>query len=455
LAICLVLGVVGSGAVIRLVRLSTVATKNLLYVDAARVARLPRWRILLRHILPNVAAPLIVQGFLVYGGIFLFLTALSFLSLGFSPETPSWGQMTYEASQNISQHPWAMVPIGAVIILTVLALNTLGSTLLAALPSQQTTHPSPPSAPHPNRTAASGSATSDRPSPHPAGPVPDDVLLRLSGLTIAIPGVRDGKPLVEGVSLDVHRGRTLALVGESGSGKTLTALALLGLLPHGAHICAGQVLFEQTDLAGMSEQRLRRLRGNRIAFVSQEPMVALDPCFTVRSLLLEAVHEHTPLRRRAARARAAELLTLVGIGQVDRVLDSFPHQLSGGMAQRVAIALAISGEPELLVADEPTTALDVTVQAEILDLIRSLQEKLGMTTIIVTHDFGVVADLADDVAVMYAGQIVERGRVDDVLLEAVHPYTQALLAASGGAGHGEQATPLPKGSVPPPEAAHV
>jgi peptide/nickel transport system permease protein len=433
-AMTAVLGVFGSAGIIRLVRSSTVVTRNLLYVDAARVAQLPRRRILLRHILPNVAAPLVVQAFLAYGGIFLLLTSLAFLSLGFNPDQPSWGQITYEASQNISQHPWLMVPIGAVIILTLLAINALGSAFLRLMPSQAARDRAVKR--HARRPQARPEAASDGP-PSPGAPTPgaqqpdsDSAMLHVDGLSVSIPGVHGDAPLVDGVTLAARQGETLALVGESGSGKTLTALAIANLLPPEAQISSGQIALDGRVVSALSERGFRRLRGRKIAFIAQEPSRALDPCFTVRSQLTEVIRGHGRAGRAQARRRAAELLDLVGIARVEDVLRSYPHQLSGGMAQRVAIAMAISGDPELIVADEPTTALDVTVQAEILDLLRGLQERLGMTLILITHDMGVVADMADTVAVMRGGKVVETGPARHVLTEPADAYTRELLRAA-------------------------
>ena len=448
-----VLGILGSAGVVRLVRASTQATRHLLYVDAARVAAIPSGRILLRHILPNVAGPLVVQGFLMYGGVFLFVNALAFLSLGFSPEKPSWGQMTQDASAQISIDPWLMVPVGTVIILTVLSLNMLGAAVLSILPSTQ--RPSllvgrrrPRATGVPQQVDDPANAAVDSVTTEGPG----DTLLSLENVSVSLPGVRGDRPLVEGATLRVRRGTTLGLVGESGSGKTLTALSIIGLLPASGHLSAGRVLFETQDLSGLSNRQMQRVRGTRIGLVSQEPMMALDPCFTVRSQLREAVRAHGRTPRRDARDRANDLLRQVGIADVERVSHSYPHQLSGGMAQRVAIALALSGQPDLLVADEPTTALDVTVQGEILDLLRALQRDLGMTIVLVSHALGVVADLCDEVAVMYAGQIVEVGSVDDVLMRPAHPYTRVLLEATPDLyADGAEPCAVP-GSVPPPEA---
>jgi peptide/nickel transport system permease protein len=264
----------------------------------------------------------------------------------------------------------------------------------------------------------------------------------------------DGGPaLVTGVSFALRPGRVLGLVGESGCGKTMTARSLLGLLPDGVSVSGGAIYWQGRNLVGLSEKDLGAVRGREIAMISQEPMVALDPMFSVAYQLVQPLRRIRGLGRAEARRVAAELLQQVGIVDAGRVLSSYPHQLSGGMAQRVAIALALTGQPKLLVADEPTTALDVTVQAEILSLLRSLVRDTGLSVVIVSHDLGVVADICDDVAVMYAGEIVESGAAVRVLDDPAHPYTMALLGANPHVPDGE---PVPlrlasiAGTVPAP-----
>ncbi|MEO1312759.1 MAG: ABC transporter ATP-binding protein [Pseudomonadota bacterium] len=240
---------------------------------------------------------------------------------------------------------------------------------------------------------------------------------------------RDGEVhAVNSVSFDVGPGELLGVVGESGSGKSVTMMSLMGLLPSPpAEILSGQVMYAGEDVRKMSEAQLRHLRGGDVGFVFQDPMTSLNPVFTVGYQLVEPLQIHMGLSKKAALTRAAELLALVGIPDPQRRLRDYPHQFSGGMRQRVMIAIALACDPKLLIADEPTTALDVTIQAQIIELIRDLRQQLGMAIVWITHDLGVVAGIADRVMVMYGGQIVEHGPVGELFANPRHPYTRALL----------------------------
>jgi peptide/nickel transport system ATP-binding protein len=232
---------------------------------------------------------------------------------------------------------------------------------------------------------------------------------------------------VDGISYAVEQGKTLGIVGESGSGKTVSSLTALGLTRTRGSQIEGKIMFEGEDLVAMTVDKLRTIRGNDVAMIFQDPLSSLHPFYKVGWQLVEAMQSHRSIAKRAARTRAIELLQLVGIPDPKRRVDQYPHEFSGGMRQRAMIAMALANEPKLLIADEPTTALDVTVQAQILALLDDLQKRLGMAIIIITHDLGVVAEIADDIAVMYAGRIVERGTATEIFNAPQHPYTWGLL----------------------------
>jgi peptide/nickel transport system ATP-binding protein len=260
---------------------------------------------------------------------------------------------------------------------------------------------------------------------------------------------------VDGIDLALARGRTLGLVGESGCGKSVTSLAIMGLLPPENSKVKGEVRFEGRDLLTLDAATIRDLRGARLAMIFQEPMTSLNPAYTVGDQIVEAIQQHQRLSAADARARAIEMLRIVRIPSPERRVDDYPHKLSGGMRQRAMIAMALACGPDLLIADEPTTALDVTIQAQILDLMRGLRRDTGTAIILITHDLGVVAEMADDVAVMYAGQIVERAPVRDLFARPEHPYTVGLLGSIPRLDEKRERLPSIEGRVPdmtrPPE----
>jgi peptide/nickel transport system ATP-binding protein len=251
-------------------------------------------------------------------------------------------------------------------------------------------------------------------------------LLEVSDLSVAFAGHKETVTVVDHVSFSVEAGKTLGIVGESGSGKTVSSLALVGLLPRNATV-TGSARFDGRQLVGMSPRQLRNVRGNEISVIFQEPMTSLDPSFTIGNQLMGAYRTHHGGSKDAARQRAMEMLRLVGIPEPQKRIVEYPHSFSGGMRQRVMIALALISSPRLLIADEPTTALDVTIQSQILELLRELQKEFGMAIIFVTHDLGVVASVCDDVSVMYAGQVVEQAPIDDFFASPRHPYSVGLL----------------------------
>ncbi|GGD24725.1 dipeptide/oligopeptide/nickel ABC transporter ATP-binding protein [Microbacterium faecale] len=411
-------GVLVSASYLRMAQASTLAVRSELYVDAAKVAGLSTPRVVFGHVLPNVVGPIIVMSSLTFGAALLVQASLGFLGLGPPPPAPTWGGMIAEASTYIYQHPWLLVPTGVVLALTILAANLIGDALrdgdgkrqrFSLLTRAANTAPTLP--------ARTDAAQSER-------------LLEVRDLSITFSPDDSGEKVVDGISFGIDRGEIVAVVGESGSGKTMTALAIIGLLPVPGHVCEGAIEFDGVGISSLSPSKMATYRGKRIGMISQEPMMALDPCFTVASQLVAPVRRHRKVGRAEGRRIARSLLEEVGLRDIDAVMHSYPHQLSGGMAQRVAIAIALTGEPELLIADEPTTALDVTVQAGILDLLRSLQKKTGMAIMFVTHDLGVVADIASRAVVMEKGHIVEKATVEGLFADPQHEYTRALIGAT-------------------------
>jgi oligopeptide/dipeptide ABC transporter ATP-binding protein len=279
----------------------------------------------------------------------------------------------------------------------------------------------------------------------------NDVILSVSGLSTQFRTHGGTVKAVQDVSFEIEQGRTFALVGESGCGKSATALSIMRLIPDPpGKIVAGRVEFKSRDLLGLSEAQMRDIRGNQIGMIFQEPMTSLNPVFTVGNQIVEAIVFHQKKGAAQAWKEAADLLARVGIPDPEQRVREYPHQLSGGMRQRVMIAMAISCKPSLLIADEPTTALDVTIQAQILDLLGALREEEGMSILLITHDLGVVAERADDLAVMYASRIAETGQTSAVLARPLHPYTQGLLRSLPRMGTGVKRLSVIPGSVPDP-----
>ena len=277
------------------------------------------------------------------------------------------------------------------------------------------------------------------------------VLLEIKDLSTSF-FTSDGEvKAVDGVTFNIENGKTMGLVGESGCGKSVTALSIMQLLSKGiGRVVGGEIVYRGEDLSTFSENRMREIRGNEISMIFQEPMTSLNPVFTIGEQIMESVQLHQKVNKKEARDRAIEMLRLVKIAEPEKRVKDFPHQLSGGMRQRVMIAMALSCNPSLLMADEPTTALDVTIQAQILELIGELQEQLGMAVLLITHDLGVVAEQADEVAVMYAGKIVERAKPEMIFSHPLHPYTVGLMnSVPGATGKTARLEAIP-GIVPSP-----
>ena len=271
-------------------------------------------------------------------------------------------------------------------------------------------------------------------------------LLSVQGLSTAF----GSATVVDRISFDLAVGEVLGIVGESGSGKSVTALSIMRLIAHPGRITTGTVMFEGEDLLKKSEAEMRNIRGARISMIFQEPMTSLNPVFTIGDQIMETLRQHQGMDRAAARRKAVELLKLVEIPSAERRVDEYPHQMSGGMRQRVMIAIALACSPKLLIADEPTTALDVTIQAQILDLLRQLQRELGMAVILITHDLGVVAEFVQRVIVMYAARGAETGTVANLFRAPLHPYTEGLLQSVPQLDHVVERLPAIEGTIPSP-----
>jgi peptide/nickel transport system permease protein len=407
-----VLGIMLAPSFFRLTRSLVVQVKRNLYVDAARVSALSEPRIVGRHILAVIRGPLVIHFVLISSVAIIIQSGLDFIGLG-DPNVPTWGGMLQDAFRSLYLSSTAFIWPGLAIALTVMSLLLLGNALRDALEDVER-------APQKARVEPIRSTV----------PITSDALLCVDALVVGY-GKADGTldRVVDGVSFELRAGEVLGLVGESGSGKTQTALAILRLLPTGGQVAGGRIVLDGEDLAQRTEREMVALRGTRIAYIPQEPMSNLDPTARIGSQLTEPMRVKLGMSRKDARKRALELLAQVNIKNPEYVFNSYPHEISGGMAQRVLIAGAVSCDPEIIVADEPTTALDVTVQAEILDILRTLQRERGMAVLLVTHNFGVVADLCDRVVVMQSGQIVEEGDVRRIFAEPAHDYTRMLMSA--------------------------
>ncbi len=434
------LGILYSTAFLRLARSIVLTEREEVYVKSARVIGASPTRILIRHIFLNIAPPLIVQITLTVGAVLLAEAGLSFIGIGVQPPQASWGTMLNTAAAYMELNAFLAVPPGLAIVATVLSVNLLGDVLRDSIGRGIRVPATPP-----RRPAQVRPATGPRPQARE-----NDALL-VDGLDVMVsPKGGAEVPVVMDMSLRIAKGETLGLVGESGSGKTVTGLALMGLIGSGGRITGGRVVLDGTDLLGLSPKGLETARGNDIAMVFQDPTTSLNPAYTVGSQIAEVLRVKTGLSRRAAWDRTVELIDRVGIPRAAERARAYPHELSGGMAQRIAIARALSCRPKLLIADEPTTALDVTVQQEILDLFRDLQDEFGTAMLFVTHDLAVAADICDRIAVMYCGEIVETAPVDHLFANPRHPYTAGLLSAMPHGASGTPPLPIIPGAVPTP-----
>ena len=473
--VAVAIGIVFVPSFVRLIRGEVIGVREEAYIESAQSLGARPGRIMRTHVLPNVASPIIIQVSLALGFALLAEAGLSFLGIGAQPPTPSWGDMLNEAYQFIFQAPLALVFPGLAIMVTVLSFNMVADGLRDAVGRGSATGPGRGirTRLRERRAAAQRDrldgaiparpTESDPPSPAPASPAVGNgtnrTALRSANHLLNVDHLRvefaiNGRswPVVEDLSFSVEPGRTLGLVGESGSGKTVSALAIMGLLPKQvARVTGGSVRFEGRNLLELGPKELRSIRGDQIAMIFQDPMSSLNPAFTVGNQIAEQVRAHRDVGRAEAKRIAVEMLERVEIPDASRRSRDYPHQFSGGMRQRVMIAMALSCSPKLLIADEPTTALDVTTESQILDLLHALLVEESMAMIFVTHDLGVIAEVADEVVVMYAGQKVEQAAAGRLFTRPRHPYTEALLTSMPQ--HTPTGAPLPviPGVVPRPE----
>lgn len=398
--------------VARVVRGVVLGLREREFVAAARSLGASNVRIMASHILPNVAGPIIVSVTILVAGAILAETALSFIGFGVQPPDTSLGLLIANAQSAVGTRPWLFYSPGVVILLIALSINFIGDGLRDALDPAHTRGP------RRRRYLAQPAQRTDV--------IPDEVLLSIRDLRVVFAADGGDVPAVRRLDLDLRRGEVVGLVGESGSGKSVSAAAIMGLLPPTATV-SGSIRFAGQEVIGLAEPQYRRLRGRRVAMVFQDPMSSLSPVHTIGDQVAEAVRVHQGCSWAAARDRAVELLDVVGVPDARNRLRDYPHQFSGGMRQRVVIAMAIANDPDLIIADEPTTALDVTVQAQVLAALRAVRERTGAAILLITHDLGIVAQVADRIAVMYAGRLVETGTAVDVFDHPAMPYTRGLL----------------------------
>jgi len=399
--------------VARLVQNLTASIDGSDYVAAARILGVGRFRLVVRHLLPNIAEPCVLFAAQAAAAILVAFSGLSFLGLGVQPPQYDWGRLLNDQLNGIYVNPVAALAPGAAVVLTGLVFGLVGEVLAQAGGHR---------APQERRQAVAVAPTATVPTatgPRPDGP-DADALVRVRDLRVSFPG---GREAVRGVSLAVGRGEALGLVGESGSGKSLTALALADLVPHPGQVSAGEIRFDGHDLR--TDPRL----GTTLAMVFQDPMASLNPALRVGRQLSEVAEVHLGATRSQAAARAVDRLAAVRIPSAARRAGQRPHEYSGGMRQRAVIAMGLMGEPKLIIADEPTTALDVTVQQQVLDLLAEVRADTGAALLLISHDLAVVAQVCTRVLVMYAGRIVEDLPVAELARGAAHPYTRALVGA--------------------------
>ena len=419
------------------------------FIASAKATGVGQARLIQRYLLPNMAEPLVLAGLAYVAGAIIDISGLDFLGLGVQPPAYDWGTLLTAGVQSIYVTPWAGIAPAFMIMLTGTSLVFFGEALSRALnPRLWVTGPRRDRRAERARAGRAGKAglagpAAARPAPatgaaDPAGPVVADAVVAdavvadavvVENLRITLPSGGGPRALVDGVSFRLRAGEVLGIVGESGSGKTLTSLAIGQLLPHPLRTTATRIELGGTELTTLPPGRLARVLGTGLAMIFQDPMSSMNPAARVGSQLTDGARRHRGLSREEARAEAVQRLGEVRIGDARRALRRYPHQFSGGMQQRIMIAMGLMARPRVLIADEPTTALDVTVQAQVLEVLRDINASEGTAIILISHNLGVINQLCDRVLVMYAGRVVEEGDRERLLADPQHPYTKALLAS--------------------------
>ena len=456
--LCMILGLTGWAGLCRLLRAEALKLRELEYVQAARAFGISHARIMARHLLPNVMHIVLITIVLQFSGLVLYEAVLSYLGIGVDPSMNSFGSMIEKARLEMSRDPmiwWSLLTAFLFMLALVLSANLFSDAVRDAFdPRTRAFRPKrfklsarplrSGSSSGSGATVASGRLTT---SSTPQSPMAASAAPLVDGATMAAPSP-SGRPVlsvtdldialdtddqvrfaVKALALTIYRGETFALVGESGSGKSMTAMALMRLLPEALRVMAGRIELQDADLTRLSEAGMRSVRGARVGMIFQEPGTSLNPVMRIGDQILEPIERHTALRGAQARARAVQWLGRVGIPEPEVRIDDYPFQFSGGQKQRIMIAIALAAEPELLIADEPTTALDVTVQAQVLALLADIQKELGMAVLLITHDLAVVRHVADSVALMRHGEIVETAPADQFFASPKHPYARELFDA--------------------------
>lgn len=395
------------------------------FIASARTTGVRRSRLIWRYLLPNMAEPLVLAGLAYFAGSIIDISGLDFLGVGVQPPQYDWGTLLTTGVQALYETPWAAIAPAFMITITGLSIVYLGEALARALNPRLwfvSSH-------QPRTLRLLDRYQAQRAEPGAARHVDPDVVLSVRNLNVLLPAKDKPRRLIKGVSFDLRAGEVLGIVGETGSGKTLTALSTARLVPHPLRVQTDHIEVDGVDTDTLPARRRASHLGTRVAMIFQDPMSSMNPAARIGSQLIDGARRHRSLSRTAAREEATERLGEVRIGDARRALRRYPHQFSGGMQQRIMIAMGLMARPRVLLADEPTTALDVTVQAQVLEVLREIKKKENTAIVLISHNLGVVNQLCDRVMVMYAGRIVEEGTRERVLRQPRHPYTKGLLGS--------------------------